>query len=793
MAMRGINPILSLKHSSALQQEYMPIIKSLVSAQIQNTPHSEFSEQSRDQLETRLAQLYRRMSLYDATEGIAKIGHYEWSRVHDRLESCSREYANLFNMTVEETLESHSTLQKTLQLIHPEDREQYLRATRAMGISKTLEVEFRLQLRDGTIKHVRESAVSVIDDNGIDTGSFGLMQDITVQVGYERDLEYRDDLARQTEELTDIGHFIFDEDEQHYVYVSKGYARIHGCSVEECLRAVNSFEDDISNVVEEDRQRVADEYRDYIASGEGCAIEYRMRREDGAVRWVRELGQAKMLKNGRVSQTLGVLQDITDQVMREQALAFKDAMASQAEEITDIGYFLFDTIENRHLFVSQGQAKIVGLGIEEFQKRVKSMDDYLERIYETDREHIRQVYHNVLPSDDGWQVEYRVKRPDGELRWVREVGKIYKRSEKRVEQTIGVVQDVTEQKNIEQELRYKDAVANQAEAITDIGHFIYDEIRQQYLFVSPGYARIHGFDSSQIAISRLAGMGGMKTVHPDDLEIVEKAYDKFLASGDGWQVEYRLLRADGEVRWVREMGKVHVISHGIPEQTIGVLQDITAHKNAEREIIQARDTLEQQVVERTRELANTVKQLRVEIEEREKITAELQFLAHHDALTGLPSLRLCKDRLDQSLAEARRKRQTSAVMFLDLDGFKEINDRYGHDFGDSVLRATSERIVSEIRETDTVARIGGDEFVIILSSLPESNIATRIATSLVAAIARPLNVDGIDVDFSASIGISLYPENGVTAEELIRSADQAMYRIKRAGKNSFGYVDSDSQ
>jgi diguanylate cyclase (GGDEF)-like protein len=232
------------------------------------------------------------------------------------------------------------------------------------------------------------------------------------------------------------------------------------------------------------------------------------------------------------------------------------------------------------------------------------------------------------------------------------------------------------------------------------------------------------------------------------------------------------------------------VTHGIPEQTIGVLQDITAQKNAEQEIIDARDTLEQQVVERTRELANTVKQLQVEIEEREKIAAELDFLANHDALTGLPSLRLCKDRLDQSLAEARRNRQTSAVMFVDLDGFKEINDQHGHDLGDLVLKMTADRIKSEIRETDTVARIGGDEFVIILSSLPETAIAERIATSVIAQIARPLKIKDIEVEITASIGISLYPEHGTTAEKLIRSADKAMYQVKREGKNSFGFVKS---
>jgi diguanylate cyclase (GGDEF)-like protein/PAS domain S-box-containing protein len=477
-------------------------------------------------------------------------------------------------------------------------------------------------------------------------------------------------------------------------------------------------------------------------------------------------------------------------VLREQELTFKDAMANQAEALTDIGYFMYDLVNNRHQYVSQGQARIFGMGVDEFHGKIRSSEDYLELIYEQDRERLRAIYLDSQAGRDGWQEEYRIRRVDGELRWVREIGKAHKRNGDSVEQTIGVVQDITAQKETEQELRYKDALANQAEAITEIGHFVYDEIRQKYLFASPGLARILGRQVEDLLQISPIGLGGIDVVHPDDRDRVQKTHDRFLADGNEWQVDYRLLRSDGEVRWIRELGKAHLMGHGIPEQTIGVLQDITAQKNAERAIISARDTLEQQVLERTRQLANTVKQLQIEIEEREKIAAELHFLANHDALTGLPSLRLCKDRLNQSLAEARRNRQTSAVMFLDLDGFKEINDRYGHEFGDSVLRATAERITIEIRETDTVARIGGDEFVIILSSLPDSSIANQIASGLVPAITRPLNIDGVEVTISASIGISLYPDNGVTAEELIRSADQAMYCIKRAGKNNFGFVKS---
>jgi len=223
-------------------------------------------------------------------------------------------------------------------------------------------------------------------------------------------------------------------------------------------------------------------------------------------------------------------------------------------------------------------------------------------------------------------------------------------------------------------------------------------------------------------------------------------------------------------------------------QSIGVLQDVTAQINTEQSLREARDSLEVMVKRRTRKLADTVNQLEEEITERKKIAAELDFLANHDALTGLPSLRLCKDRLDHSLAEARRKRQMSAVMFLDLDGFKAINDEHGHEFGDLVLKATADRIRYEIRETDTVARIGGDEFVIILSSLPEIVIAERIASSLIRQIVQSIHIGKTEVAVSASIGISLYPKNGSTAEELIRSADKAMYQIKRKGKNDFGFI-----
>jgi len=203
-----------------------------------------------------------------------------------------------------------------------------------------------------------------------------------------------------------------------------------------------------------------------------------------------------------------------------------------------------------------------------------------------------------------------------------------------------------------------------------------------------------------------------------------------LDDAQDYTVEYRLRRPDGKIMWVRELSSANRVNEGVIEQTLGVLQDISAQKETEAQLLETRDSLEAKVAERTEELVKAVEKLQKEVEEREKIAVELKFHANHDSLTGLPSLRLCKDRLEQSLAESRRNKQMSAVMFVDLDGFKLINDTHGHECGDIVLKTIADRIRAEIRETDTVARIGGDEFLIILSNMSDISITQRVARKM---------------------------------------------------------------
>ncbi len=172
-----------------------------------------------------------------------------------------------------------------------------------------------------------------------------------------------------------------------------------------------------------------------------------------------------------------------------------------------------------------------------------------------------------------------------------------------------------------------------------------------------------------------------------------------------------------------------------------------------------------------------------EINELKRTELDLQHLATHDTLTGLPNRYLMTDRLNQILVHGVRTTTVFAVLFLDIDDFKAINDERGHDFGDLVLQAISTILVSTVRGSDTVARIGGDEFVIILESLVKHGDAGSVADKILSNIAKPFMLKRHKVHVTVSIGISIYPDNGDDAEVLLRAADYAMYTAKGQGKN----------
>jgi diguanylate cyclase (GGDEF)-like protein/PAS domain S-box-containing protein len=259
-----------------------------------------------------------------------------------------------------------------------------------------------------------------------------------------------------------------------------------------------------------------------------------------------------------------------------------------------------------------------------------------------------------------------------------------------------------------------------------------------------------------------------------------------LMAGGTFIGENRVRHKDGHAFWVRATGR-QIAGQTDSIDLTWIFEDVTERHQAEEALLRAHDELEQRVVERTAELASANTQLQEEVFERMQAEQRIWHLAHHDSLTGLPNRTLLHDRLEQALAQAQRSRHRVAVMFLDLDRFKNINDSLGHAIGDELLKHVAERLKSVVRAVDTVSRLGGDEFVIVLHEVSSPDDVVQVAEKIVGALASAVSIEGHQLRATPSIGISIFPDDGDEVFGLMKSADTAMYHAKAAGRNNFQF------
>jgi len=294
---------------------------------------------------------------------------------------------------------------------------------------------------------------------------------------------------------------------------------------------------------------------------------------------------------------------------------------------------------------------------------------------------------------------------------------------------------------------------DRAQRIAHMGNWDW-QIRESRLFWSEGIYRLFGVSPAEFDASYEAFMA---RVHPDDRNAVEAAVQRALETGASYEIDHRIVRPDGAVRIVHESAEVLLDTQGRPTRMIGTVQDVTAWKQAEQ-ALQEKD-------------------------------AHLEFIAYHDALTGLPNRTLLMDRLTHAASRADRSERQVALLFIDLDRFKTINDSLGHAVGDAVLQAASDRLKTLVREEDTLSRLGGDEFVVLLEGLRDGQDAASVAKKIIHALEKVLTIGNYPLHISASIGISLYPQDGKDAETLMKHADAAMYKAKESGRNTFHFYE----
>ena len=276
----------------------------------------------------------------------------------------------------------------------------------------------------------------------------------------------------------------------------------------------------------------------------------------------------------------------------------------------------------------------------------------------------------------------------------------------------------------------------------------------------------------------------------DEFAEIDQVAGPLLGQGKPIDLECMMRRRDGSLFWVRIQGRPIDPLDPIASGAIWIIEDITERRNAVERLRHLNEDLEHRVRQRTEELAAANSKLKLEVEVRLHAEERARHLALHDALTGLPNRRLLEDRLIQLLAQAHRDQRSVAIMFIDLDRFKAINDSLGHAAGDEVLREMAARLKSTLRDSDTVARIGGDEFVLIVGAIQSPAAIPAIAEKLMAQLNLPCFAGGQEFHVTSSIGISLFPNDGDDPQKLLSYADAAMYNAKSAGRRGYQLYNS---
>lgn len=377
-----------------------------------------------------------------------------------------------------------------------------------------------------------------------------------------------------------------------------------------------------------------------------------------------------------------------------------------------------------------GRAREEDLSTDEWRARAVHPED-LGRVQALLQAHI-------TGQTPAFESEHRVRNADGDWIWVRSRGKVVERDNQgNALRIAGTARDITDSRRAERERRVaSEVLSSMTEAVAVV------DLDFRFVSVNPAFSRITGYTEEEVIGESSSLLDSSQQASEFYRQLREAAERLGHWKGEIWQ---RRKKGDEFLGWI-ELSEVR---DNLGERThfVAVVTDITDQKRAE---------------------------------------LELRYLANYDTLTGLPNRTLLSERLARAVVRARRSATRVAVLFLDLDRFKDINDSMGHAAGDRILKAAAARLQETVREVDTVARLGGDEFTVILEDLPDSAAAEQMATRIVEAFAAPLEIEGrAETSISPSIGIALYPDHATTPTDLLKFADTAMYQAKDRGRNTW--------
>ena len=409
-------------------------------------------------------------------------------------------------------------------------------------------------------------------------------------------------------------------------------------------------------------------------------------------------------------------------------------------------------MKKNNLFISESWKMLLGFANEELPNRVTV---WRERVHPEDRKKLfTSLKRDFKNRKEIFESTHRLQRKDGSYIWVFGRARIFYDEQGRPSRIIGTHTDITRRKLAEADVAEKKVLLEESQRLAHIGSWRFD-MRSRELNWSDEIYRILEVESDVIPSYEIF----LKRIHPEDRDRVKNVYRDSLKTGETYEITHRLLFDDGRVKYVKEECETHFDGGGTALASIGSVQDVTKQKLLENMLHEQKEVL--------------------------------SHLAHHDTLTELPNRTLLYDRLSQAIPKAKREEAKFAVLFLDLDHFKEINDSLGHDIGDEVLKEVARRFKSMMREGDTLARLGGDEFTVLMENLTQGQDASILAQKLLDSLSQTIVIDDNFLYLSCSIGISLYPADGTSVQDLLKYADAAMYKAKEEGRSNFQFYSSE--
>jgi diguanylate cyclase (GGDEF)-like protein/PAS domain S-box-containing protein len=485
------------------------------------------------------------------------------------------------------------------------------------------------------------------------------------------------------------------------------------------------------------RQKLMDAIHRVFDSGENGQIDLGFITRAGDYRDYHMLLVPELDALGNVESVLAIARDITE---------IKNAQRQMEQFVANLPGFAYSFHLSREghgsfPFASPGIEKIYGLKPEDVKDDMAPLHalahpEDAPRIIEALAESAR----TMMPA----HVEYRICRPGLAESWVEFLSTPVRQADGSMVWH-GILLDITGRKRVEEDLRESERLFR---TLTDHALVGIDIIQDnQFSYVNPAFAEVFGYSQNE-----LIGANPTVLVHPDDRELVAEQMRR-RTSGELPTMDYKFRgrRKNGETRYI-EVFSVQVSLNGHPAIMANLL-DITERKQAEERIDR---------------------------------------LAHFDQLTGLPNRNLLNDHFKYAISLAQRSGESLAVMFIDLDHFKDINDTLGHSIGDQILMEVARRLKAVLREEDSLSRQGGDEYVVILPRSDADN-AALVASKLIEAVTQPCHIEQHELIVTPSIGIAIYPNDGNNIETLSKNADTAMYRAKQEGRNDFRFYSPEMQ